>query len=487
MILSLITTIVLSEFASMIEADAILKDQLDLSKTIYLADVGRHVVVHDACEANGRLYVAGGATSPSSFGGMDAVIFVYENHTLIETIFRGGYYDDQFYGIHCGRSLWVSGYSNSPDFLDDSRIQNFGKAFILELNYQGEERQRFVSTYGFESHLLAMDGDEDSIVAVGYAQRVTQSDLYIVQFRDNQFHEIIHPLSGYDRLVDVEMNQTITAVGYSNSSEIGANGMRGILVDINEYSIDIEVYKSSSDSRFTSIESGVVLGSMNNQGIVYHPVNHQTVTYPTFEEIVNHSPSVIGTAKGHSLLDEKKLPGRFIVRVGNTYIFQEEGMLHKAYLYVPYLLERHATEIRLNQQLLTDEVIDVMTTSLTTQLTWKLVSDDIEVITRVVHHPNTAFCNIDSEVYYHPVTVLCNQLVVLDGKLIESTIILDEPKVYELELNEQLIRFEIKEPIQPVIQVNPPIARLPVTTSQNNWWMIPAGWVGLFFLKKLQD
>src|SRR6056300_1574086 len=105
MMLALLTTIILSEFASMMEADMTLNDQLDLSKTIYLADVGRHVVIHDACEYQGRLYVAGGATSVSSLGGMDAAIFIYEDHTLVQTLFKGGYQDDQFYGIHCGESL----------------------------------------------------------------------------------------------------------------------------------------------------------------------------------------------------------------------------------------------------------------------------------------------------------------------------------------------------------------------------------------------
>lgn len=487
MILALITTIVLSEFASMVEADAILKDQLDLSKTIYLSDVGRHVVIHDACEVGNRLYVAGGATSPSSYGGMDAVIFVYENHALVETIFKGGYYDDQFYGIHCGDTLWVSGYSNSPDFLGDSSVQNFGKAFLLELDYQGQEQQRFVSTYGFESHLVAIDGSDDFIIAVGYAQRVTQSDLYILQYRDNAFHELIHPLSGFDRLTDVEIGQTITAIGYSNSSEIGATGIRGILVDINEYSIDIDVFKSSSHSRFTSIQSGVVLGSMNNQGLVYIPSSNQILTDPKIEEVLNYYPLLIGSVKQQSMMGDKKLPGQFIVHVDNTYIFQEEGLLYQAYLYVPQLLERTAITIHLNDQILTHEVIEVITTPLTTQLIWKLIDDEFEVITRVVHHPNKAFCNIETGVYYHSVPILCNRPVYLDGELIESSVILHDEKVYELRLNDQVIRFEIKEPIRPVIHVEPSVSRVSVTTSHNNWLMIPAAWIGLFFLKKLQS
>ncbi len=330
MILALLTTIILSEFASMMEADMTLKDQLDISKTIYLTDVGRHVVIHDACEYQGRLYVAGGATSVSSLGGMDAVIFIYENHTLIQTIFKGGYHDDQFYGIHCGESLWVSGYSNSPDFLHDSTVQNFGKAFLLQLDHEGHEHNRFVSSYGFESHLYAIDANEEVVIAVGHVQRVTQSDLYIVQYREGSFHERIEPLSGYDRLEDVEINQSITAVGYSNSAEIGANGMRGILVNINEYRIDIDVYNSSSDSRFTSIRNGIILGSLNAQVLVYDPLKNLFTIYSSLEEVTSLEPVLIGTSNNQSIMGNQKRSGRLVVQVDNTYIFQEEGMLYKA-------------------------------------------------------------------------------------------------------------------------------------------------------------
>lgn len=487
MILALITMVILSEFASMMEADVTLTTTLDISKTIYLADVGRHVVIHDACEHQGRLYVAGGATSVSSLGGMDAVIFIYEDHVLVQTIFKGGYQDDQFYGIHCGESLWVSGYSNSPDFLNDSSVQNFGKAFLLQLDYGGVEIKRFVSTYGFESHLHAIDGNHDIVVAVGHVQRVTQSDIYVVQFKDGEFHEIIHPLSGYDRLEDVEITNKIIAVGYSNSPEIGANGIRGILVDINEYSLEIEVYKSSSDSRFMNIQSGIVLGSMNSQGLIFDPINNQSKTLSHLEEVTGVDPVLVGSSKNQSIMNDKKLSGRLVVQVGNTYVFQEEGMLYKAYLYIPYLLERTGTEITLNKEVLRDEIVEVSTTSLTTQLVWKLRHDEFEVITRVVHHPNLAFCNVEDDVYYHPVTILCNQPFTLNDQPIDYAMQLDEPGSYELLLNDRLIRFQIKEPIIPIIQRSTQTPRVLVQPTTNNWWMIPASWIGLFLLKKLQE
>ena len=485
--LALLTTIILSEFASMMEADMTLNDQLDLSKTIYLADVGRHVVIHDACEYQGRLYVAGGATSVSSLGGMDAVIFIYEDHTLVKTLFKGGYQDDQFYGIHCGESLWVSGYSNSPDFLNDSTVQNFGKAFLLQLDHEGREQNRFVSSYGFESHLYSIDANEEVVIAVGHVQRVTQSDLYIVQYRDGTFHELFHPLTGYDRLEDVEITQSVSAVGYSNSPEIGANGMRGILVDINEYSIDIEVYKSSSDSRFNSISNGIVLGSLNAQGLVYDPLKNLSTSYSSLEEVTSLEPVLIGTSKNQSIMGDKKLPGRLVVQVGNTYIFQEEGMLYQAYLFVPYLLERTGTNIILNNELLREEIIEVSTTSLATQLVWKIMHDDFELITRVVHHPNLAFCNVDNDTYFHPVTILCNRPFMLNGESHYSAVQLAEPGDYELEFNDKLIRFQIKEPVIPVIQRSEETPRIFVQPESNQWWMIPASWVGLFLLKKLQE
>jgi len=487
MILALLTTVILSEFASMVEADVTLTDRLDLSKTVYLADVGRHVVIHDACEHQGRLYLAGGATSPSSLGGMDAVLFIYEDHVLVETVFKGGYQEDHFYGIHCGQTLWVSGYSNSPDFLNDSTVQNFGKAFLLELDPQGQELNRFVSTYGFESHLYAIDATQEMVVAVGQVQRITESDVYVVQYRDGSFHEIIHPLSGYDRLEDVEIGQTIKAVGYSNSAEIGANGIRGILVDINEYSLDVEVYKSSSDSRFSKIQSGLVLGSLNSQGLVYDPLQNQTTTYSSLEEVTSFDAVLVGTSKQQSIMNDTKLPGRLVTQVGNTYVFQEEGVLYKAYLYVPYLLERIGSEITLNKDVLMNETLEVSTTSLTTQLVWKLHHDEFEVITRVVHHPNLAFCNLDDGVYYHPVTLLCNQPVLLDQQPVDPELHLAQPKDYELQLNDRVIRFEIREPVIPVIQRSTETPRLVVKPTTNNWWMIPMSWMGLFLLKKLQE
>ena len=487
MMLALITTIILSEFASMMEADLTLTNQLDVSKTIYLADVGRHVVIHDACEYQGRLYVAGGATSVSALGGMDAVIFIYEDHTLIQTIFKGGYQDDQFYGIYCGESLWVSGYSNSPDFLNDSTVQNFGKAFLLQLDHEGREQNRFVSSYGFESHLFAIDADEEVVIAVGHAQRVTQSDLYIVQYRDGTYYELIHPLSGYDRLEDVEITQTVTAVGYSNSPEIGANGIRGILVNINEYSIDIEVYKSSSDSRFTSISNGIVLGSLNSEGLVYDPVRVLTSTYSSLEEVTSLDPILVGTSNNQSIMNEKELSGRLVVQVDNTYVFQEEGTLYKAYLFVPYLLERTGTDITLNQEMLREEVIEVITSSLTTQLVWKIRHDDFELITRVVHHPNFAFCNVNDDIYYHPVTILCNQPFMLNQQSYDSNVHLDEPGDYELLVNDKVIRFQLREQVRPVIQYSVETPRIIVQPKSNHWWMIPVSWIGLFLLKKLQD
>jgi hypothetical protein len=486
MILSLLTTIVLSEFASFVEADFTLKESLDVSQTITLADAGRHVVIHDACEVDGMLYLAGGATSTSSYGGMDAIIYMYNEGNYIKSIRLGGYQEDIFYSIHCGTTLWVSGYSTSPDFLNDPTVRNFGKAFLLELDKDGNERQRFVSTYGFDSHLYSLDVKDDYVVAVGHVQRVTESDVYVVQYQNGLFRELMEELPGYDRLNDVEISDRVIAVGISNSPKLGANGMRGILVDINEYSLDIEVYKSSSDSRFHTIDEGIVLGSLNGQGLVYDSRTNQTQIHPQFEDITTLSP-IVGTLKSQTILGDKKLPGRLVAKVDNTYIFQEEGMLYKAYLYIPVVLERSVEGLFLNGERMPEAELEVIETSVSIDLVWQIKTESLTLITRVVRHPKLGFCNVKNDVYYHSITLLCNQTVYLNNERVDASLLLTQPGEYELYMNETRILFSLREANTPVIDILPQTPRLAVRTTSNNWWMIPASWVGLFWLKKLQE
>jgi hypothetical protein len=94
---------------------------------------------------------------------------------------------------------------------------------------------------------------------------------------------------------------------------------------------------------------------------------------------------------------------------------------------------------------------------------------------------------VENDVYYHSVTLLCNQTVYLNDKKVDSSLLITKPGEYELQMNETRILFSLREAKSPVIEILPQTPRLTVRTSSNNWWMIPASWVGLFWLKKLQE
>ncbi len=75
----------------------------------------------------------------------------------------------------------------------------------------------------------------------------------------------------------------------------------------------------------------------------------------------------------------------------------------------------------------------------------------------------------------------------LNGEPFDSPVYLHEPEEYEVKFNDKLIRFQIKEPVILVIQRVEETPRILVQPESNHWWMIPASWMGLFLLKKLQD
>jgi hypothetical protein len=92
---------------------------------------------------------------------------------------------------------------------------------------------------------------------------------------------------------------------------------------------------------------------------------------------------------------------------------------------------------------------------------------------------------VQSVVYYHPVTVVCNVPYTLNGLDYEDAVTIVQPGFYHLEMEETSMTFEIQPSQSPRIEVQLESQQvISVVEEESRLWMIPASMFVLFVGKK---
>jgi hypothetical protein len=483
-------SIIVSAFLeSTVAHDHVLNERLDLSVTMSMSDYGRHVLIHDACMKDNKTYLVGGATTLHSTAlGMDAFLFVYEGTELIDVHSYGGVNQDQFTNVACADTLVVAGHSNSADFLGVPGINNFSRAFVMELTYEGEVIEHYVSEYAFESLIHGLDVSIQGITAVGQAKRITSSDFFIMHIRNNQVTQKVFGGAGLDVLYDVHHGESVVVVGQTSSSEYQATGPRGVLFELgSDLSIQrSQLLMSSSQSSYHYVDEWYLAGTSSDQGIVQRRGETGVTILPDSTLIHGrYETTWYGTGKQGSFIQDRPVQkGEVITIMPDFIVLQHEGMLYEASLVIPHVFRKEEDTYYYNDQELVFETIEFWEEFVFHQ---QLVADVGAF--RLIKENNTTrkipTCNVKPQVYYHPVTVLCNHEYWINNVVHHESVVLRQPGSYRLTLDENDIVFTIAQVDQPIIEVDyQPKQVIPITPRENRMWMIPAAWFGLFVGKK---
>jgi hypothetical protein len=484
-----LSIIVAAFLESTVTHDHVLKGRLDLSVTMAMSDYGRHIVLHDACEIDNRTYLVGGATTLHSTAvGMDALLVVYEGVELVDVLFYGGLSEDQFTQVHCGSTLVVAGHSNSSDFLNVVGVNNFSRAFMMELDYQGNVLHQYVAEYAFESLIHGLDVSALGIVAVGQAKRITHSDFFIMHVTNHTMREHVFGGDGMDVLYDVHLGNHILVVGQTSSSEFNAPGPRGIQFTLND---DLSIQQSqlllsSSQSAYHYVDSTYLAGTSSNQGIIQRR-DERTVTIVKDSTILTGRYENIwygATQKGGFVMDQPIVKGKVIAVMKNFMVLQQEGMLFEASLVVPHVFRHDDGNYFYNNQLLTFESVEFWD-ELVFHQQQVAYGGPFQLIVGSISTRLIPACNVQPLVYYHPVTLLCNTPFALNEVAGTTSMRLDQPGMYRLVIDEREVVFSIARSELPVIDVDYQTKQvIAIAPLDNRMWMIPAAWFGLFVGKK---
>jgi hypothetical protein len=484
-----LSIIVASMLESTLAHDHVLYKRLDLSVTMSMSDYGRHIVLHDACEVGNYTYLVGGATTLHSIAvGMDAFLFVYEGTELVAVHSYGGLSEDQFTQVHCGPTLVVAGQSKSADFLNVAGVNNFSRAFVLELDYQGNVLHQYVADYAFESLIHGLDVSSKGIVAVGQAKRITHSDFFLMHITNNTLVEHVFGGDGIDVLYDVHLGERILVVGQTSSSEFNAPGPRGIQFTLND---DLTIKQSqlllsSSQSAYHHVDQTYLAGTSSNQGIIQRR-DETTVTIFAESTVITGRYNDVwygASKKGGFVLDQPATKGDVIAVMNHFTVLQHEGMLYQASLVVPHVFHKEDDDYFYNDQLLTFEAVEFWDELLFHQQQVATVGP----FQLIVENTTTRLiptCNVKGQVYHHPVMVLCNTNYSINDVVQTTSMQLHQPGTYRLQIDEQEIVFSIALIEPPVIDVEYQTKQvIAIASRENRLWMIPAAWFGLFVGKK---
>ena len=484
-----LSIIVASMLESTLAHDHVLHKRLDLSVTMSMSDYGRHIVLHDACEMGNRTYLVGGATTLHSIAvGMDAFLFVYDGIELVDVHAYGGLSEDQFTQVHCGPTLVVAGQSKSADFLNVPGVNNFSRAFVLELDYQGQVLQQYVADYAFESLIHGLDVSSKGIVAVGQAKRITHSDFFLMHITNNTLVEHVFGGDGIDVLYDVHLGERILVVGQTSSSEFKAPGPRGIQFTLND---DLSIQRSqlllsSSQSAYHHVDETYLAGTSSNQGIIQRR-DETTVTIIAESTVITgrYNDQWYGASnKGGFVMDQPVTKGNVIGVMNHFTVLQHEGMLFQASLVVPHVFHKEDENYYYNNQLLTFETVEFWDDLLFHQQQVATVKH-FQLIVEQTTTRLIPSCNVKSQVYHHPVRLLCNAPYTINDVDDSTFVVLDQPGTYRLLIDEREIVFSIVLIDSPVIDVEYQTKQvIAIASVENRLWMIPASWFGLFVGKK---
>ncbi len=480
--------IVVSMLESLVAHDHVWKTSLDLSQTIEIKDLGRHIQVRDACQRDGKTYLVGGATSlHSSALGMDAFLFVYEANQLIQVESYGGMREDIFTQIHCGESIVVAGHSTSADFLDVS-VHHFHRAFVLELDSAYNIKRKIVVEDPFESTIHGLDVHNGLIVAVGQVQRITQSQFLALIINQNQVSEHVFGGDGFDVFYDVLIENHIIAVGRTSSNEYGVSGPRAIQMHLNHQGqiISRTPLLSSSESQYRYIDSEFLTGASGGVGFIQQRgsttiqmIAKSTIIEGRFGSTWFGQHGVKGFIEGRS-----DTAHTIVQAFDNLVILQKTGMLYEVDMIIPHLLVFKDDEYFYNNQ-------PIIRSS---ESFW----EDHLFIEQEVGYPGPfkvifsrkttrriPTCNVQSVVYYHPVTVVCNVPFTLNGLEYQDAVNVNQPGFYHLEMEETSMTFEIQPSLAPRIEVQLESQQvISVVEQESRLWMIPASMFVLFVGKK---
>ena len=485
----MLIVIVTAMLESTLPYDVVLKDRIDLSVTLSMSDYGRHIVLHDACTKGNRTYLVGGATTLNSVAlGMDAFLFVYEGTSLQEVHSYGGVQEDRFTQVDCGETLVVAGHSYSSEFVDVLAVNNFSRAFVLELDYQGDILAKYVADYAFESVIHGLHVSDKGIVAVGQAKRITHSDFFLMHVSNNVVEERVFGGDGLDVLYDVHVGDEWVVVGQTSSSQYSATGPRGIqLVLEPDLSIQrTQLLLSSSQSAYHYIDETYLAGTSANQGIVQRR-GESTVSIIADSTVITgrHQATWYGASpSGGFVLDQPATSGEVVAVLPHFIVYQHEGMLYEASLVIPHVFHQADDEYFYNDQPIVFDLVTFWDEFVYHQQQVAV----IDTFQLIVENKTTRLiptCNVTSQVYYHPVTVLCNWEYSINDIAYTDSVVLTQPGRYRLVIDENDIVFSIEALIEPLVEVDYQTKEvISIPETENRMWMIPAAWFGLFVGKK---
>jgi hypothetical protein len=483
-------SIIVSAFLeSTVAHDHVLKERLDVSVTLSMSDYGRHILIHDACTKDNKTYLVGGATTLHSTAlGMDAFLFVYDGTELTDVHSYGGINQDQFTNVVCADTLVVAGHSNSADFLGVPGVNNFSRAFVMELSYEGDVVKQYVSAYAFESLIHGLDVSARGITAVGQAKRITSSDFLIMHITNHQLTEQVFGGEGIDVLYDVHHGESMVVVGQTSSSLYQATGPRGIIFELaSDLSIQRSVVlMSSSESAYHYVDETYLAGTSSHQGIVQRRGEVGVTIIPDSTLIHGrYQTTWYGAGKqGGFIQDRPATKGEVISIVPHFIVLQHEGMLYQASLVIPHVFRKEEDTYLYNDQVVEFETIEFWEDAVFHQQRVAYVGAFMLIVENNTTR-KIPTCNVKPQVYYHPVTVLCNQEYWINNVFHQESVVLRQPGSYRLTMDENDIVFTIAQVELPIVEVDyQPKQVIAITPRENRMWMIPAAWFGLFVGKK---
>ncbi len=200
----------IQQLIDLVDADEYFETWEDLTIVEEFGSLENQVEIYDVCKTENGYYFVGGAVRYGNQGGMDAIIFYFEDEIEWYKTY-GGTRDDAFLGCYYSDHLYVSGYSYSADFV--GKTNNFKTGFYMELDEQGNEISTTVLPFSLDVMPTVIWKDK-SVRVAGYLDNFGNTDIFIYE---NELK--IYSYSGQDRIFRKEGD---VFLGSTTSKELGA-------------------------------------------------------------------------------------------------------------------------------------------------------------------------------------------------------------------------------------------------------------------------
>ncbi len=200
----------IEQLIGLVDADVYFTSWDDLTIVEKFGSLENQVEIYDICKTDNGYYLVGGAVRYGDYGGMDAIVFYFEDEIEWYKTY-GGNRDEAFLSCYYDDGLYVSGYTYSQDFLGVAN--NFRTGFYMELNEDGTEVSKDVIPFSLD--VMPTVIWKDSVIHIaGYLDNFGNTDIFMY---DDKLK--IFPYSGQDRIFRKKGENFL---GSTTSNELGA-------------------------------------------------------------------------------------------------------------------------------------------------------------------------------------------------------------------------------------------------------------------------